>query len=100
MQSRDQWSRSGARRDHWSRLYTCDKPRPNDYHIPTVARYEIPQNVGKVRVAMYLGGKFAVWNGKQGEHEFRIVCKTRKQAVEVAGKINRREHDGAIEVLG
>ena len=64
-----------------------------------MARYSIPPNVGKVRVAMALGGKFAVWNGKQGKHEFRILCRTRKQAEEVAQKINTKEHDGQIEVL-
>jgi hypothetical protein len=63
-----------------------------------MARYEIPQNVGKVRVAMGLGGKFTVWNGKQGQHEFVIGCRNRKQAEEIARKINRREHDGEIEV--
>ncbi|HSV13051.1 MAG TPA: hypothetical protein VLI90_02245, partial [Tepidisphaeraceae bacterium] len=65
-----------------------------------MALYKIPKNLGKVRVAMFLGGKFAVWNGKTGTGEFRILCKDRKQAEEVAGKINRKEHDGAIEVLG
>jgi hypothetical protein len=64
-----------------------------------MARYSIPPNVGKVRIAMALGNKFAVWNGKQGQHEFRILCRNRKQAEEVAGKINRKEHDGEIEVL-
>ncbi len=64
-----------------------------------MAQYTIPQNAGKVRVAMYLGGKFAVWNGKFGQHEFRILCRDRKQAEEVAGRINRKEHDGTIEVL-
>ena len=65
-----------------------------------MARYKIPQNIGKVKVAMYLGGKFVVWNGKFGQHEFRALCKNRKQAVEIAGKINRKEHNGEIEVLG
>ncbi len=65
-----------------------------------MARYEIPKNLGRVRVAMFLGGKFAVWNGKTGKDEFRILCRDRKQAIEVAGKINCKEHDGAIEVLG
>lgn len=65
-----------------------------------MARYFIPKNLGKVRVAMFLGGKFAVWNGKTGKGEFRILCKDRKQAQEVAGKINRKEHEGEIEVLG
>ena len=51
-----------------------------------MARYEIPEKVGKVRVAIALGGKFAVWNGKQGRGEFRIVCR------------NRKEHEGFIEV--
>jgi hypothetical protein len=63
-----------------------------------LARYEIPKDVGKVRVAMSLGNKFAVWNGKQGRGEFRIVCRNRKEATEVAGKINRKEHEGFIEV--
>ena len=66
-----------------------------------MAKYTIPENTGKVRVSMFLGGKFAVWNGKHDKkHEFRIVCRDRKQATEVAGIINRREHDGTIEVLG
>jgi hypothetical protein len=64
-----------------------------------MALYSIPPNTGKVRVAMYHGGKFAVWNGKVGQHEFRIICKDRKQAQEVAGIINRKEHDGSLEVL-
>jgi hypothetical protein len=65
-----------------------------------MARYAIPKNLGKVRVAMFLGGKFAVWNGKHGKAEFRILCKNRKQAEELAGKINRKEHEGEVEVLG
>lgn len=65
-----------------------------------MALYKIPPNAGKVRVAMFLGNKFAVWNGKQGQHEFRILCRNRAQAIEVAKKINKREHDGSIEVLG
>jgi hypothetical protein len=63
-----------------------------------MARYEIPEKLGKVRVAMALGGKFAVWNGKQGRGEFRIVCRNRKEAEEIAGRINRKEHEGFIEV--
>jgi hypothetical protein len=63
-----------------------------------MARYEIPQNVGKVRVAMALGGKFAVWNGKQGRGEFRILCRNRKEAQELVNRINRKEHAGFIEV--
>ena len=63
-----------------------------------MARYEIPNNVGKVRVAMSLGGKFAVWNGKQGRDEFRIVCRNRKEAEEIAQRINRKQHEGFIEV--
>jgi hypothetical protein len=63
-----------------------------------VARYEIPEKLGKVRVAMALGGKFAVWNGKQGRGEFRIVCRNRKEATTIAERINRKEHEGFIEV--
>jgi hypothetical protein len=63
--------------------------------MPKVA---VPPNTGKVRVAMGLGGKFTVWNGKQGKHEFVVVCRNRKQAEEIARKINSREHNGEIVV--
>jgi hypothetical protein len=63
-----------------------------------MARYDIPQNIGKVKLAMALGGKFAVWNGKQGRGEFRIVCRNRKEAQELVNRINRKEHQGFIEV--
>lgn len=65
-----------------------------------MARIQIPQNVGKVRVAMGLGGKYVVWNGKQGKHEFSIICRNRQQAVEIADKINKKQHSGEIEVQG
>lgn len=64
-----------------------------------MALYKIPKNIGKVRVAMALGGKFAVWNGKHGKDEFHILCNSRRQAEEVATKINRKQHQGEIEVL-
>ena len=63
-----------------------------------MAKYPVPQNVGKVRVAMALGGKYAVWNGKQGKHEFRIIVRTKKQAEEVARLINEKQHAGVVEV--
>lgn len=65
-----------------------------------MARYQIPHNTGKVKVAMGVAGTYAVWNGKQGKHEFRILVRTRKQAEEVAKLINEKKHDGYIEVLG
>ena len=46
-------------------------------------KYFIPKNLGKVRVAMSLGGRFTVWNGKQGPGEFVILCRDRKQAEEL-----------------
>jgi len=65
-----------------------------------VAIYEIPKNVGKVKIAIGLGNVYMVWNGKQGPGEFRIPCRSRKQAEEVARMINSKEHDGEIEVMG
>ena len=47
---------------------------------------------------MALGGKYVVWNGKQGRDEFVIVCRNMKQATEVAEKINKKLHDGEIVV--
>lgn len=64
-----------------------------------MARYDVPKNVGKVRVAMGLGGKYMVWNGKQGRGEFAIPCRSRKQAEQIAMIINRKQHSGQIEVL-
>ena len=61
-------------------------------------KYAIPKNLGKVRVAMGVGGTYAVWNGKQGKDEFRILCRTRKQAEEVVKVINAKRHNGDVEV--
>jgi hypothetical protein len=55
-----------------------------------MAKYTIPPNAGKVRVAVTLGHKITVWNGKQGKDEFVIVCRNKKQAAEVAEKIEKR----------
>jgi len=63
-----------------------------------MARYSVPPNIGKVRVAMGLGGKFAVWNGKHGKNEFRVFCRNKKQAEEIARRLNAKDHDGSIEV--
>jgi hypothetical protein len=63
-----------------------------------MAKYTIPPNTGKVRVAMTLGHKITVWNGKQGREEFVIVCRNRKQAEELAEKINKKQHNGEILV--
>ena len=63
-----------------------------------MAKYPVPPNVGKVRVAMALGGMYAVWNGKQGKDEFRILVRTKKQAEEVAKVINAKQHAGEVDV--
>jgi hypothetical protein len=62
-------------------------------------KYSIPPNIGKVRVVMALGGRYAVWNGKDKKMKFEILCRTRKIADEVAKTINARNHNGEIEVL-
>lgn len=62
-----------------------------------MAKIQVPHNSGKVRVAMGLGGKYTVWNGKHGKHEFSLVCRNRKQAEEIAMKINtRKNNEGKI----
>lgn len=64
-----------------------------------MATYDIPKNLGKVKVAMGVGGVYMVWNGKQGPGEFSIACRTRKQAEEVAKIINTKQHNGSIDVF-
>jgi hypothetical protein len=64
-----------------------------------MARYVIPPHVKNVRVCVAQGGAFAVWNGKTGKEEFRIVVRKRKQAEEIVQKINAKNHNGVIEVL-
>ncbi len=61
-------------------------------------KYSVPPNTGKVRVAMGVGGAYAVWNGKQGKNEFRILVRTRKQAEELAKIINEKKHNGEVDV--
>ena len=63
-----------------------------------MATYNIPQNIGKVRVAVGRGGKYTVWNGKQGKHEFAIVCRDRRQAEEIARLLNSKDRPKEIEV--
>lgn len=63
-----------------------------------VMKIQVPPNTGKVRVAMALGGKYVVWNGKQGKHEFSITCRNRKQAEALAKMINSKQHNGEIAV--
>lgn len=62
-----------------------------------MARVRVPPNTGKVKVAMTLGGKWTVWNGKQGRDEFVIVLRNRKQATEIAQIINSKQHNGEVE---
>jgi hypothetical protein len=64
-----------------------------------MARYTIPPNSGKVRVAMGQAGTFAVWNGKQGKNEFRILLRMKKTADELARVINARQHFGVLDVV-
>ena len=63
-------------------------------------KVKVPQNTGKVRLAMGIGGKFTVWNGKQGKHEFAIVCRNRKHAEELVRIINNKQHNGEVDVQG
>jgi hypothetical protein len=63
-------------------------------------KVQIPANIGKVKVAMAVGGKYAVWNGKQGKDEFYILVRTKRQAQELVDLINSKQHGGEIEVTG
>ena len=65
-----------------------------------MAKITIPPNTGKVRVAMTLGHKYTVWNGKQGKDEFALHCRDRKQAEAIAAKINgtKKQQKDAIEI--
>lgn len=65
-----------------------------------MAQVKIPQNCGRVRVAIGHGNKWTVWNGKQGKHEFVIIARDRKHAEELAQIINSKKHNGFVEVLG
>ncbi len=48
-------------------------------------------------MVMALGGRFAVWNGKDRELKFEIVCRKRKTATELVRIINSGQHNGAVE---
>ena len=63
-----------------------------------MATYKVPQNIGKVRVSVGMGGNYTVWNGKQGKHEFAIVCRDRRQAEEIAKLLNSTDRPKEIEV--
>lgn len=61
-------------------------------------RYQVPPNTGKVRVAMSVGGTYAVWNGKQGKNEFKILVRSREKAEALARQINTKQHEGFVDV--
>jgi len=61
-------------------------------------RLEVPKNIGRVRVAMGVGGRYTVWNGKYGKHEFSVVCRNRKEAEAIAAKLNQKDRPVEIEV--
>lgn len=63
-----------------------------------MAKIKVPQNVGKVRVAMGLGGKFTVWNGKQGKHEFKLFARDRKHAEALATAVNKMRDGGELNI--
>ena len=80
-------------------------PRPGARSA--ASRNEVVKNHGDVhdpaerrqaRVAMGLGGKYTVWNGKQGKHEFAIVCRDRRQAEEIAKLLNSKDRPKEIDV--
>ncbi len=64
-----------------------------------MALYRIPQNAGKFTVVTAQGGHFCVWNRKTGRHEVAIPVRNRKQAQEICDRLNRKDHNGTIEVL-
>jgi hypothetical protein len=47
---------------------------------------------------MGVGGAYAVWNGKTGKNEFRILVRTKKHAEELAKQINDKRNSGEVEV--
>ena len=63
-----------------------------------MSRLTVPKNIGKVRVAMGVGGRYMVWNGKQGKYEFSITCRNRKEAEAIAAKLNQKNRPLEIEV--
>lgn len=65
-----------------------------------MAQVRIPPNIGKVRVAITQGHKWTVWNGKQGRHEFVIICRDRRHAEEICRIINEKRHEGFVEIVG
>lgn len=61
--------------------------------------FEVPKNLGKVRMVMALGNKYAVWNGKDGKAKFLVECRTKKAAQEIVRRLNTKDHDGTIRVM-
>ena len=64
-----------------------------------MALYKIPKNAGNFSVVTAVGGHYCVWNRKTGKQQVLIPLRDRRRAQEVCDKLNRREHDGQIEVL-
>lgn len=61
-----------------------------------MAIHHIPKNVGQCRVIIAYAGNPLVTNDKTGKSKLLIACKTHAQAIEMCERINRGDHDGAI----
>lgn len=61
--------------------------------------FEVPKNIGRVRMVMALGNRYAVWNGKDRKEKFLVECRTKKAAQEIVRRINEKDHDGKITVV-
>lgn len=60
--------------------------------------YEIPSSATHFEIAKAKDGSFLVVSDTRGTEGVAIPCRDEAQATEVCAKLNRKEHDGHIDV--
>ena len=60
--------------------------------------YQIPPDAKRFEVARSKDGSFLVVSDTRGTAGVAIPCRDEPQASDVCGRLNRGEHDGAIDV--
>jgi hypothetical protein len=61
-------------------------------------RYQIPPTLTRFEIVRSPRGEFMVVSETSGQGGVAIPCRDEPQAQEVCDRLNRRDHDGSIDV--
>jgi hypothetical protein len=63
-----------------------------------MAKFIVPENIGKCLVFQGLTGLWTVGNQQSGKNAVYVPCKTREEAERLCERLNTGDHNGQINV--